>query len=133
MRTLTGTRKRKTLANHRGEENPDGKDIVWASSGRKVDCDKIRVIKVGEKNYRLILRVPRNISSGHLEIFAVGENNSGEKLSVMIATSADSNSEIQAAGDKIDLKNLRANVDAKISFKLQDNRNYALGVAVYED
>ena len=133
MRTLTGTRKRRTLAEHRGEENPDGKDIIWAESGRKINCDKIRVIKVGEKNYRLILRVPRNISSGHLEIFAIGENNSGEKLSVLIAISADSNSEVQAAGDKIDLKNLRADTDAKISFKLQDNRNYALGVAVYED
>ncbi len=129
IRKPGGTRPKGTRKNHTGEENPDGENIILKQDG----LTKIRVIKVSDKKYRLILKVPQNISSGNLEIFAVGENNSGEKLFIKSATAADSNSEVEAAGDKIFFKNLRGNAETKISFELRDEKNYAFGVAVYED
>lgn len=98
-----------------------------------VRCDKIRVIKLGEKIYRLILRVPRKILNGRIEISAVGESNTGEKLFIARATSDDSNSQVFAFGDKIILKNLRGKIDARMTFELQEDKNYAPGVAVYEN
>ena len=133
IRTLGGTRKRKTRISHTGEPNPDGKDIILDKSRKGIACDKIRVIKVAEKKYRLILKVPQNISDGKIEISAVGENNTGEKLFVTAANSFNSNVEIRAAGEKISFKNLQANVETKITFELQDAGNYALGVDVYAD
>ena len=133
IRTLSGRRKRKTLANHSGTENPDGKDIILEPAGKKVACRKVRVIKVGEKNYRLILHASQNILSGRIEIFAVGENGEREKLFVTRASSADSNAQILTVGDKITVKNLRGNTDTKINFELQDKQNYALEVDVCED
>lgn len=99
----------------------------------EITCDKIRVIKVGEKTYQLIVKVPRKISSGRIEISALGESNAGEKLFVAQAVSTDSNSQVTTTSNEIIFKNLRGNVDAKINFELNDDKNYALGVAVYED
>ena len=90
-------------------------------------------MKLGEKIYRLILKVPRKILNGRIEISAVGESNVGEKLFIARATSDDSNSQVFAFGDKIVLKNLRGKIDARMTFELQEDKNYALGVAVYEN
>ena len=130
---MKGSRKRKTRTPHTGEKNPEGNDAILEPVGKKVECNKIRVIKVGEKDYRLILKVPQKISSGQIEIFAIGEDNNRVKLFVTSAASVDSNSDVRAAVDKISFKNLRAGRNAKINFELQDRQNYALGVAVYED
>ena len=133
IRSLKGSRKRKTRTSHTGEKNFEGNDTILEPVGKKVECNKIRVIKVGEKDYRLILKVPQKISSGQIEIFAIGEDNNRVKLFVTSAASVDSNSDVRAAIDKISFKNLRAGRNAKINFELQDRQNYALGVAVYEN
>ena len=133
IRKLKGQRPRTRRDNHTGEENSDGKDTILNPVGKKIACNKIRVIRLGEKNYRLILKVPQNISGGRIEISSVGESNAAEKLFVTQAASADSNIQINSAGDAITFQNLRGEVDAKITFELQDAKNYALGVAVYED
>ncbi|MBR1647829.1 MAG: hypothetical protein IJ685_13805 [Selenomonadaceae bacterium] len=99
----------------------------------KIACDKIRVIKVGDKSYRLILKVPSNISGGRIEIFAVGESNSSEKLFITRVASFSENIDIQKIGDEIVFRNLRGNVDVRINFELTEDKNYALGVAVHED
>ncbi|MBQ3450742.1 MAG: hypothetical protein IJL12_05330 [Selenomonadaceae bacterium] len=123
------TRKRKTLTRKPDKDKPKPPK---PSTG-EIIYDKVRVIKVGEKNYRLIVKVPRKISSGRIKISAVGESNAGEKLFVTQASSADSNRQAFAFGDKILFKNLRGKTDARINFELNDDKNYALGVAVYED
>ena len=102
-------------------------------TSKSLVCRKLRVIRLGDKTYRLILKVPRKISSGRIEISAVGESNTGEKLFITRAHSVDSKSAVCSAGDEISFKNLRGNTDVKINFELQDDKNYALGVAVYED
>jgi len=77
--------------------------------------------------------VPHDVPSGRIEISAVGESNTGEKLSVAQAASADSSLQITSAGDAIAFQKLRGNLDARITFELQEDKNYALGVAVHED
>ena len=104
-----------------------------STSDKSLVCQKIRVIKVGDKSYRLIFKVPRNISSGRIEISAVGESNSGEKLFITRVASFSENIQIQTVGDEISFRKLRGKVDVRINFELQDDKNYALGVAVYED
>ena len=91
------------------------------------------MIKVGDKSYRLILKVPRNIQRGQIEISAVGESNSGEKLFITRVASFSENIQIQTVGDGIVFRNLRGKVDVRINFELQDAKNYALGVAVHEN
>ena len=118
----TGTKK--LPPNPSGEKNPVMQPVA---------CDKVRVIKIGDKKYRLIIRIDRNISRGRLEIFAVGENGSRDKLSVMRARADNPNVQTLTVDDDIKFANLRGGVDAKISFELADEKNYALGVAVYED
>lgn len=121
-----GTPPRNELENHTGNENPDGDNIVHKPIGHAVDCKKIRVIKLGDKTYRLILNVAQNISSGRIELFAVGEDNSREKLFVKRAKSSVN---VQAAGDNISVRNFGTN--ATIDFELSDEQNYAFGVDVY--
>lgn len=100
---------------------------------KRISCTKLRVIKIGERTYRLILKVPRDVPRGRIEISSVGESNLGEKLFITQAASDDSNVQINSSGDEIAFKNLRGNTDARINFELQDDKNYALGVAVYEN
>ncbi len=100
---------------------------------KSLTCDKVRVIKVGDKSYRLILKVPQNIQRGRIEISAVGESNTGEKLFITRVASFSENIQIQTVGDGIAFRNLRGKVDVRINFELQDAKNYALGVAVHEN
>ena len=132
IRTPTGTRQRKTRQTHTGEENPDGRDTILIPAGQSVACNKVRVIKVGDKKYRLIVNVGQKISSGYIEIFAVGENGTREKLFVTQARTDNLNIQLLTVGDNIKFANLRGGVEAKISFELRSTKNYALGVAVYE-
>ena len=132
VRTLKGTRPRKTSATHSGEQNPAGADIVREPVGKRVACKKIRVIKVGDKTYRLILNVAQNISGGKIFIGAVGENGARENLPVRCVNFANV-SGVQTVGDKITFANLRGGYEARITFELRDEQNYALGVDVVED
>ena len=133
IRIPNGQRKRMRRDIHSGEENPDGKDIILKPDGRKIACNKIRVIRLGERAYRLLVKVPHDVPRGRIEISAVGESNTGEKLFVTRASTADSSLQISSAGGQIKFQNLRGNVDAAITFELQDAKNYAMGVAVNED
>lgn len=132
IRTLGGSRHRKTRNINTGTPNPDGRDTILTPVGQSFTCEKVRVIKVGDKKYRLIVRVDRKISDGYIEIFAVGENGTREKLFVTQARTDNLNVQLLTVGDNIKFANLRGGVEAKISFELADEKNYALGVAVYE-
>lgn len=141
IRTLSGTRRRRTLAEHRGTANPDGNNIVLEPVGKKISCKKIRVIKLDDKNYRLILGLPQNVSSGKIEIFVVGEDGNRvtgeggnfEKIFVTRASSADSSTQILTVGNEITFQNLRGNTEAKLNFELREKQNYALEVDVSEN
>lgn len=96
-------------------------------------CEKLRVIKVDDKSYRMIFKVSRNVLRGRIAISAVGESNSKEKLFIMRVASFSENIQIMTVGDEIAFRKLRGNVDVRINFELADDKNYALGVDVYED
>lgn len=102
-------------------------------SDKSLTCEKLRVIEVDDKSYRLILKVSRNVLRGRIAISAVGESNSKEKLSVTRVASFSENIQIMTVGEEIAFRKLRGKVDVRINFKLQDDKNYALGVDVYED
>ena len=119
----------------KGKEDPDGKNKVAAADSRnkKVRFKNLpRVIKVGEKKYLLIFKVNQDISEGQIKISVVGENNKGEELSVTTATS-DNVMNVRADKDKIKFANLVAGAVAKIKFELAEEKNYSLGVTVYEN
>lgn len=85
------------------------------------------MIKIGRRTYRLILKVPRDVPRGRIEISSVGESNLGEKLFITQAASDDSNVQINSSGDEIAFKNLRGNTDARINFELQDDKKLRAG------
>lgn len=109
------------------------KPQLFPSRDKSLSCEKIRVIKVGDKSYRLILKVSRNVLRGRIAISAVGESNSKEKLSVTRVASFSENIQILTVGEEIAFRKLRGKVDVRINFELADDKNYALGVDVYED
>ena len=86
--------------------------IKTPTADGKVDSDKIRVIRVDEKNYRLVLKIPKNFSRGQIEISAVNEDNVDEKIFITPTNSADSSSQILTIGDAINTrKNSRPEID----------------------
>lgn len=121
--------------NRKGKEDPEGKDTVRADGQRKRKVEfnnPPRVIKVDWKKYLLIFKVGKDISEGQIKISVVGENNKSEKLFVTSATS-DNVANVRADKGDIEFTNLRAGAVAKINFELAEEKNYSLGVTVYED
>lgn len=121
--------------NRKGKEDPEGKDTVRADGQRKRKVEfnnPPRVIKIAGKKYLLIFKVSKDISEGQIKISVVGENNKSEKLSVTSATS-DNVANVRADKGDIEFTNLRAGAVAKINFELAEEKNYSLGVTVYED
>lgn len=109
------------------------KQQLFPSRDKSLSSEKLRVIKVGDKSYRLIFKVSQNVLRGRIAISAVGESNIKEKLSVMQATASSENIQIITVGEEIAFRNLRGKVDVRINFELADDKNYALGIDVYED
>lgn len=109
------------------------KPQLFPSRDKSLTCEKLRVIKVDDKSYRLILKVSRNILRGRIAISAVGESNSKERLFIMRVASFSENIQIMTVGEEIAFRKLRGKVDVRINFELADDKNYALGVDVYED
>ncbi|MBQ7704800.1 MAG: hypothetical protein IJT73_05150 [Selenomonadaceae bacterium] len=129
VRTLKGKRPRKNKKNHTGVEDPEGADIVLTPAGNFLEC-KNRVIKIGKNNYRLILQVPKNIFSGNIKIFAVGEDDAQEQLKI---SSVKANCNAQVSEQKIQLFNIPANKNLHINFSLAEDNGYSLRTYVYED
>ena len=133
IRTLKGTRERKSRINHHGIESPDGTDIINKKFGRKVKLENVHIIKTGNKNYRMIFEAPSNLSTSFIEIMTVGENNKSNKLNIENAQSVAMCDAVEALNDIIKIKNITARNTIKIDFTLQDEINYAMEVNLYED
>ena len=129
IRTLKGKRPRKNKNSHTGVENPEGADIVLAPAGNFLEC-KNRVIKTRKNYYRLILQLPKNISSGSIKIFAVGEDGSQEQLKF---SGGISNCHAQFSEEQIKFSNVKAGQTLHINFSLAEENDYSLRAYVYED
>lgn len=129
IRTLKGKRPRKNKISHTGIENPEGADIVLAPAGNFIEC-KNRVIKTRKNYYRLILQMPKNLFSGCIKIFAVGEDDSQEQLKISRGIS---NCNAVFSEEKIQISNIPANKTLHINFSLAEENDYSLRAYVYED
>ena len=85
--------------------NPAIRNLGGTRQQKSIACDKVRVMKIGDKKYRLIVKVPKNISGGRIEISAVGENDKGKKLFVTRVASFSENIDIQKPARRSGCKN----------------------------
>ena len=132
-RTLKGNRKRKRKTSHKGIETPDGDDIIKKPIGTPVDIKNVRIVKTAPKTYRMSFESPKFILEGNIEIMTIGENGKTNRLNVIAANAFKSCSAAQAVSDKIAFTNLDNNGKVKIEFTLQDDRDYAMEVNIYEN
>jgi len=118
IRTLKGIKKRKNKAIHTGIEDSEGKDIVTKPTGKFIEC-RNRIIKTGEKNYRLIVTTPKNVSKGTVKIFAVGEDEDSEVEELKI----------------LKFQTFQGGIKSKIDFEIENGGKYtyALRAYIYEN
>lgn len=133
-RGLGGTRHRSTTENHKGKPSDSGHDTVHKKSGGDTNQNlkNVRIIKKSHKNYRVSFELPRDISAGHIEIVAVGENGKANKLSISDANGIDNCTGIKRSDLGINFDNMDGNKKVLVEFSLLDNRDYAMEVNVYE-
>lgn len=134
IRTLKGTRVRRTSQNHKGHKDKSGEDIVLQSVGEGIICplQNIRVIKISKDKYKVSFIIPYFISSGHMEIVTVGENGKFTKLNIISASAIKRCNAIKVRNGIVEFENMADNKKVQIIFSLADNRNYAMEVRVYE-
>lgn len=134
IRTLKGEKIRKKREKHKAVEDPDGLDIFNRpqESGEKRELESLRVIKTGNGKYELIFVLNKNVSSGHIAVLCIGENNRSRKVIVSNAK-AISNIEVSSIqnGD-IYFNNIATSSKVKLAFELDEKRNFAMEVEVYE-
>ncbi|CDM67805.1 hypothetical protein CM240_0640 [Clostridium bornimense] len=133
-RGLGGTRHRSTTENHKGKPSDLGHDTVHKKSGGDTNQNlkSVRIIKKSQKNYRVSFELPRDISAGHIEIVAVGENGKANKLSISAANGIDHCTGIKRSNLGINFDSMDGNEKVLVEFSLLDNRDYAMEVNVYE-
>ena len=114
IRTLKGLKKRKSRAIHTGIEDSEGEDIVNKPTGKFIDC-KHRIIKTGEKNYRLVVTPPKNVSRGTIRIFAVGEDENSDVEEIKI----------------LNFQHLQSGIKSKFDFEIKDGGKYSYSLRAY--
>ena len=114
IRTLKGLKKRKSRAIHTGIEDSEGEDIVNKPTGKFIDC-KHRIIKTGEKNYRLVVTPPKNVSSGTIRIVAVGEDENSDVEEIKI----------------LNFQYLQSGIKRKFDFEIKNGGKYSYSLRAY--
>lgn len=136
-------KKRSKRTKHRGNEDPNGKDIVLIDDNNgstpkpgsdKSDVDAVllsyvKVIKIGNRRYKAVLQSPKPVSVGHLEITAVGENGRATPLKISNAKGGIGFNFLRGDGSFMDCG---GNTKLIFEFSLPDNENYAMEVNLYE-
>lgn len=133
-RTLKGQRTRKTKDKHIGKPEPGGTDIIHKKSGISTPCDlkNVRIMKLGNSNFRIIFEVPYDIEEGHIDVVTVGENGRSSKLIIIAAHVKTACSEVTVKSGSIEFKGMEGNTKVKIDYSIYDSREYAMEVNVYE-
>lgn len=133
-RSLGGTRHRTKTDIHRGKPSDLGRDTVHNKSGGDTNqsLKNIRIIKKSQKNYRVSFELPRDISAGHIEIVAVGENGKVNKLSLSGANEVANCTGIKRTALGVNFDSMKGNEKVIVEFSLLDARDYAMEVNVYE-
>ncbi len=134
IRILKGTRKRKTKEKHRGVSSEEGMDIVAKAigKGQPYPLADVRVMRLSGMKYRVSYTLPKDLSSGHIEIVTVGENSKKIKLNIVGAKSNKNCDYAVADNGEIFFRGMRGKEKVQLEFTLPESRNYAMEVKVYE-
>lgn len=134
VRTLKGTRQRKTIQKHKGHKDNNGEDIVLQGDGKGKMCplEYVRVIKISINKYKVSFIIPYFVSNGYMEIVTVGENGKSTKLNIVAASAVHSCKCIKVRNGIVELQDMAGKEKVQIMFELADSRSYAMEVRVYE-
>ncbi|MBR4026852.1 MAG: hypothetical protein IKJ01_04760 [Lachnospiraceae bacterium] len=134
IRILKGTRKRKKTEQHRGFFEEEGKDIITKTIGKgsPYPLMNLRVMRLSDGKYRITYTLPRDLSSGHIEIVTVGENGKKVKLNVIEVHSIKNSGDLFVSNGEIKFKEMKGKEKVQLEFKLPELRNYAMEVKIYE-
>ncbi|MBQ7640855.1 MAG: hypothetical protein IJS83_00150 [Acholeplasmatales bacterium] len=138
--TLPGIRKPKgektriKKERHRAVADPEGKDLVVKpqENGERKELESLRVIRTGQQKYELIFKISKNVSSGHICILSVGENNRPKHVKVISSTAINNITISSNESGNIFFSNISGNDKTKLSFEIDEKRNFAMEVEVYE-
>ena len=136
MRLLKGTRKRKKKTMHKGEEDPQGKDLLLKPERGKwqdVPLQSLRILKLSGNHYRLLFEVPVPVRKGRLEIVTVGENGKSVLLRAGKIQSWTNLEVAEVIDGSIHFCNLQPGNRVKLEFSLLAEKEYAMEVHAYED
>lgn len=133
-RILGGHRTRVKKEAHKGTPTSGGHDIVHERYGGNTNqpLENLRIIKAGVGKYKVSFTAPKDISSGHIEIVAVGENGKYNKLHIKTAKEMLNCCNVGSNGVTVSFSKMKANEKAAIEFSLADSRDYAMEVNMYE-
>lgn len=135
IRTLKGSRKRTQKTSHRGIEDPKGEDIVKKSGKNGSPCElkNARVIKIAEGKFRMIFEIPYDIREGRIELVTIGENGRKNRLNIKDANPVSACGEVELLSGSVLARKIQSGAKVKIDFNLQEPREYAMEVSVYEN
>ena len=134
IRTLKGSRKRTKRESHKAILDENGKDFLKRdeSNGKPQDLTSLRIIKCDTKKYNLTFTLNKNVVSGHINLFSIGENNRGKRINIDKATSISNISIQNVKNGEIYFNSIMANEKVKLTFELSNNSNFAMEVIIYE-
>lgn len=134
VRTLVGVRKRKKKVEHKGMQQEDGKDKVKIPqrSMKELPINGVRIIKIKQFTYKIVMRISREISKGHLEIVTIGENGGSGRLFVNGVHKSEGCDEAIAQNGVVSFSKMKANEKVSLEIELTGQNDYAMGVSVHE-
>ncbi|MBR3362209.1 MAG: hypothetical protein IKG39_12855 [Lachnospiraceae bacterium] len=135
VRTLKGKKPRKTKTSHKGTPNPEGADIVLQRSpGGESSCplSNVRVMKQDNRKYTVCFGIPYSVSSGRIEIAAIGENGKKNTLRIVAADAETGCEQAYVRDEKLLFSGMKADTKVRINIQIAEARDYAMEVNVYE-
>ena len=138
--TLPGIRKPKgekpriKKERHRAVADSEGKDLVVKplEDGERKELESLRVIRVGQQKYELIFKLSKNVKRGHICILSVGENNRPKHVKVISASGINNINVLSTESGNIFFNDISSSDKTKLIFEIDEKRNFAMEVEVYE-
>lgn len=133
-RTLKGHRKRKRREKHLGIIDENGNEVlkIPKRSGSKCNLKDLRIFKIEDHMYKVIFKLPYSINNGHIEICSIGENNKSNRLIILSARSIENLDNLIVKNNCIEFDRIIGEKKTIMLFELNDNKNYAMEMNVYE-
>lgn len=133
-RKLKGKKPRVKREKHKGVIDPSGEEKINIPkrSGSKCDLKNLRIFKISDNMYKAIFTLPYSIGKGHIDICSIGENNKPNKLMILSARTVDNLENIMVQASSIEFDSIIGEKKTIIIFELNDNKNYAMEMNVYE-